>query len=107
MGSPPYASGASAIGTTDEYNEKKIAENLVYLKSMQGTEVLELLEAMQLEEYKESFKSERIDGEMLSSLTEADLMHELNIQKRLHRVRLMKVIEGVYSASDILTQIYI
>ena len=107
VGSPPYASGASAIGTTDEYNEKKIAENLVYLKSMQGAEVLELLEAMQLEEYKESFKSEKIDGEVFSSLTEADLMHELNIQKRLHRVRLMKVIEGVYSASDILTQIYI
>ena len=107
VGSPPYASGASAIGTTDEYNEKKIAENVVYLKSMQATEVLELLEAMQLEDYKESFKSEKIDGEVLSSLTEADLMHELNIQKRLHRVRLMKVIEGIYSASDILTQIYI
>ena len=107
FGSLPYPSGASAIGTTDEYNEKKIAENLVYLKSMHVDEIIQLLESMQLDEYKESFKKEKIDGEVLSSLTEADLLHELNIQKRLHRVRLMKVIEGVYSASEILTQIYI
>ena len=105
--SPPCPSGASAIGTTDEYNEKRIAESLVYLKSLNAEEVLELLEGMQLEEYRESFKKEKIDGEVLSSLTEEDLLQELNIQKRLHRVRLMKVIEGVYSARDILTQIYI
>ena len=100
------ATGASATGTYEEVGERRKGVNVAFLKNLKVGEVLQLLEAMQLEDYKESFKSEKIDGEVLSSLTEADLMHELNIQKRLHRVRLMKVIEGVYSAEEYLTQLY-
>ena len=99
------ASGASATGTYEEVGERKKGENVAFLKNLKVDEVLELLKAMQLEEYKESFKREKIDGEVLSSLTEADLLHELNIQKRLHRVRLVKVIEGVYSAEQYLTEL--
>ena len=100
---PSTTAGASASLDSSECVESNIA----YLKRLTVDEVLELLEAMQLEEYKESFKKERIDGEVLSSLTEDDLMHELNIQKRLHRVRLMKVIEGVYSVQATFHELYI
>ena len=100
---PSTTAGASASLDSSE----SVENNIAYLKRLTVDEVLELLEAMQLEEYQESFKKERIDGEMLSSLTEADLMHELNIQKRLHRVRLMKVIEGVYSVQATFHELYI
>ena len=100
------ASGASATGTYEEVGERKKGENKAYLKNLKVDEVLQLLEAMQLEEYRESFKREKIDGEVLSSLTEEDLLQELNIQKRLHRVRLLKVIEGIYSAEEYLTELY-
>ena len=100
---PSTTAGASASLDSAE----SIENNLAYLKSLTVDEVVEILESMQLEEYKESFKREKIDGEVLSSLTEADLLHELNVQKRLHRVRLMKVIEGIYSVQANFRELYI
>ena len=100
------AAGASA-SLDSTVKQETIKNNLTYLRSLRLDEVLELLEAMQLEEYREYFKKENIDGEVLSSLTEADLLRELNMQKRLHRVRLMKVIEGIYSVQVIFRELYI
>ena len=108
LSSPQLLTTTGASASLDSaVKEDTVENNLAYLRSLSVDEVLELLEAMQLEEYRESFKREMIDGEVLSSLTEADLLQELNIQKRLHRVRLMKVIEGVYSVQANLCKLYI
>lgn len=64
--------------------------------------MLDLLEKMNLSQYSEVFINEQIDGEVLAQCDENILQHELNICATIHRVRLMKVITGKYSATLIL-----
>ncbi len=62
----------------------------------------QLLDAMQLTQYKEVFKQECIDGEILMELDDDDLQRELGIASKVHRIRLLRVIQGLQSAEDIL-----
>ena len=57
---------------------------------------------MQLPQYKEAFQREQIDGEVLIELDEQILESDLQISSKIHRIRLMKLISGNYSADDIL-----
>ncbi len=56
---------------------------------------------MKLTQYKEGFSEESIDGEILVECNEMILQEELQITNRLHRSRLMKVITGKHSATNL------
>ena len=59
---------------------------------------------MQLPQYKEAFQHEQIDWEVLIELDEHILESDLQISSKIHRIRLMKLIDfcGNYSVEDIL-----
>ncbi len=61
-----------------------------------------MLDAMHLSQYKEAFNRERIDGELLTELDECDMQEELGVHSRLHRLRLLKVAQGLQSVEDLI-----
>ena len=65
-------------------------------------QVQELLQVMNLGQYKEKFADEMISGELLIELGSEDLEQDLEIKSKIHRLRLMKIIEGHHSARSIL-----
>ena len=68
-------------------------------------QIQNLLDAMHLAQYKDVFASEQITGEVLAELDEEILQKELGVSVKIHRVRLMKVINGKYSVQQILSGI--
>ncbi|XP_065910515.1 uncharacterized protein [Dysidea avara] len=72
-------------------------ENIGYLKTMDVETVLQLLADMNLGEYKDSFQREQVDGELLVVLTK-DELEDLGVTKKIHQLRLLKVIDGSSSA---------
>ncbi len=54
-----------------------------------------------MKEYQEKFTEHHINGDLFSECDEAILSEELLVTKRLHRMRLLKVISGQYSVSEI------
>ena len=82
-------------------------ENIRFLKTLTSVEVLQLLEGLKMQEYQVKFSKQTIDGELLSTLIEEDLLKELEIQNPLDRLQLMRVITGKQSAEQILVQMYI
>ena len=61
---------------------------------------------MNLSQYKSTFYSKGISGTRLSQHTENSLESQLGISQRLHRKRLMLVINGTKSIHEILTNAY-
>ena len=80
----------SVVGSSKE-------ENLAYLKTLSLDNVLQLLENMNLGQYKEGFEDQQIDGEMIIHLERADLV-DLGVNKNIHQTRLLKLIDGSVSA---------
>jgi len=72
-------------------------ENIAYLKTMSVESVLQLLDDMNLIEYKDSFQHEQVDGELLAELSKQEL-EDLGVTKRIHQLRLIKLINGSASA---------
>ena len=89
--------GAASATDSDEEERRK---NVKQLKQLGVGDILHLLEAMHLAEYKPAFEREFIDGHTLSSLTARVLLQDLSMTKELHRLRLMEVIEGEKSMTD-------
>jgi hypothetical protein len=83
------------------------AENVAFLKKLGVDGVQMILDSLKMTQFKELFLEEGIDGEILSSLTEEDLLEELDVKRRLDRVRLMKIIEGHHSVRKIMNELYI
>ena len=81
--------------------QKDTAKNIEYLQTMQKTDILKLLDAMNLNAYKDAFDEEQIDGETMACLSH-EMLIELGVSKSLHRLRLMKIITGQTSAETIL-----
>ena len=71
-------------------------QNLQRLKELSDTEVLVLLEKMNLNQYRDTFEEEHIDGVLLASL-DNEMLEELGVTKSLHKLRLNKIIKGVQS----------
>ena len=67
-------------------------------------QVLTLLDALEMPQYKAAFKREKIDGELLVECDELILENELSVSVTLHRIRLMKIIAGEISAQEILNK---
>lgn len=57
-------------------------------------QVLLLLATLKLEQYCEIFAAERIDGKMLAEMDEDVLKEDLGVASKLHRIRLLIVING-------------
>ena len=56
--------------------------------------MLNLLDHLNLPQYKDRFRQEMVDGEILSEIDEVVLEQELGMTSRIHRLRLMKYIES-------------
>ncbi len=69
-------------------------------KSMQ--QVQNLLESMGLRQYKDMFLQEQISGDILIQCSDLELRDELKVSKKIHRMRLMKIIDGSHSAQSIM-----
>ena len=65
-------------------------------------QVQNLLATMNLSQYKDVFFKEMISGEILLECNETDLENELNVKSKIHRLRLMKIVNGHHSAKNIL-----
>lgn len=57
---------------------------------------------MNLGQYKEQFRKEQVDGEILADCDEAMLEHDLLIHSAIHRNRLLKLITGRHSACSLM-----
>lgn len=75
--------------------------NVEYLKSLSKSQVQDLLDAMNLAKYKEAFMAEQVDGEIMSSFGDEELV-ELGVKSGVHRIRFLKLIQGRHSAEEIL-----
>ena len=72
-------------------------QTIIYFIQIQS-----VLKNMNLCKYLKSFSREKIDGELLSKCDEEVLQHDLNVTSAIHRARLMGIITGKVSASNIL-----
>ena len=61
-----------------------------------------LLDGMGLEVYKEAFRRERITGDLMLELDDSMLKDELGVKLQIHRIRIMKVIQGQYPLGDLI-----
>jgi hypothetical protein len=59
-----------------------------------NVQVLHLLDRLNMPQYKDSFRREMVDGEILSEIDEVVLEQELAMTSKIHRLRLMKYIES-------------
>ena len=57
-------------------------------------QVLPILDALGLQEHKQTFKRERITGELLAECDTEILTSELQISSKLHRMKLVGLIRG-------------
>ena len=64
--------------------------------------MLTLLEALGLKQYHDTFKEEKVSGEILSECDEEVLTNDLGIKSKLHRIKLIKEITGRHSAKRIM-----
>lgn len=65
-------------------------------------QVLKILDALDLPEYKEAFQKEHINGHVLLQLNHQILEDELGMDSKLHRIRLMTVVSGKVSGNTLL-----
>ena len=105
---PPIASQQNHLyNTMAPYstlpNSPDTATNICNLKLLEPMGILDVLDAINLSVYKESFQKELIDGELLSEFTE-DMFIELGVKSKIHRLKLMQVVKGRKDVSSVLNK---
>eukprot|EP00731_Ephydatia_muelleri_P021578 Em0014g169a len=78
-------------------------KNIDELKMLTVEQVLNLLDAMDLSQYKAKFASECVTGSILSNCNEDVLRDDLGVTKKLHLIRLINVINGEDSLASIMS----
>lgn len=58
---------------------------------------------MGMEQYRETFIKQQINGDILADCDDDILKNELKITSRLHRIRLLRIISGQYSVQEIMS----
>jgi len=58
---------------------------------------------MGMEQYRETFIKQQINGDILTDCDDDILKNELKITSRLHRIRLLRIISGQYSVQEIMS----
>ena len=76
-------------------------DNRKFLQSLDHVRVLQLLDGMKLGKYKSEFKSSFVDGQLLATLSQTELV-ELTVNSLLHQRKLLNIIEGKESAQKYL-----
>ena len=72
---------------------------MAFLLSLFVLQIANLLDQMTLSKYKERFIEENIDGSMFFELDDLVLKEDLGVTTRLHRIKLMAIIEGHHSVN--------
>ena len=67
--------------------------NIKYLHTLSTSDVSKLLDVMNLSQYRDIFQREHINGMLMSEL-DTDMLVELGIQNKLHRLRLIRISTG-------------
>ena len=76
--------------------------NTIELQWLLPQQIGRLLEEMKLTEYVTKFQEEMIDGRMLFELDDQVMRDELGMNKKLHRIRILMIIEGKRSVTSYL-----
>lgn len=105
QGKPPMKTNIAIKQLNTAIEKLTPEENKALLKDMSGEDVLQLLENMNLGEYKDSFQQEQVDGELMVELTKKDL-EDLGVTKNIHQIRLMKLIDGSSSVKKYADGLY-
>jgi len=67
-------------------------------------QILSLLAALNMTQYKPTFSEEQVDGEILCECDEEVLRTELNISSLIHRKRLLAIINGSQSPVSVIQE---
>jgi len=67
---------------------------------------MELLNVLGMTKYQDTFAEQSIDGLILVECDESILQHDLGMNSKVDRIRLMKIISGQYSALSVLRREY-
>ena len=94
---PPQSKPSSVPSTNAITDHTSKQENVAYLRTLSLDSMLRLLDNMNLGQYREKFKDERIDGDLMIHLDKADLL-ELGVTRSIHQTRLLKLVDGTLSA---------
>lgn len=65
-------------------------------------QVAELLHQMNLSQYQETFLKERVTGDLLAQCTMETLQTDLGVTKKIHCLRILRVITGEIPAAALL-----
>lgn len=55
-----------------------------------------------MSQYRDAFSVQHMNGDLMADVDEDMLKDDLHVKSRLHRMRLLKVISGQYSVSQIM-----
>ena len=64
--------------------------------------MLDLLDKLKLSQYKQVFLEEEITGSLLKEIDDEILEHDLKMVSKLHRLKLLRVIQGKEPLESIL-----
>ena len=103
---PVCTTSVSALNDSSQSPSSKATreDNITFLRTLTDEDVARLLDSMNLSSYKERFLAEQVDGELLSSLRQSEL-RELGVESGLHQLKLLKLVQGIYSAQRFLSKI--
>ena len=102
-GSDSRHSSNSSRSSFDGMRLSKDADkNRDELKMLTVEQVLDLLDAMDLSQYKAKFAEEHVTGSVLSNCDEDILKDDLGVMKKLHQIRLSQLINGESSVASIM-----
>jgi len=76
-------------------------DNKKFLQSLDNLKILQVLDGMNLSQYCVAFRDARVDGQLLTTLTQTELI-ELKVNSTLHQKKLLNVIDGKESAEKYL-----
>lgn len=102
---PTHTTPSSAPNDSSQLPSSRATHesNVAFLKTLSDGNVAKLLDAMNLSRYKERFLVEQVDGELLSSLRQSEF-RELGVESGLHQLKLLKLVQGIYSAERFLSK---
>jgi len=102
----PRSASTSQMMDVASYVDCSKEENVAYLKTLSLFDMLQLLDNMNLGQYKGKFADEQIDGEIFVHLERTDLV-DLGINTKIQQTRLLKLIDGSMSAKKYKSDSYV
>ena len=66
-----------------------------------ATQVLKLLDSMDMSQYRQVFQREQVSGAVLCMVDDQMLREDLMVSSKIHRVRLLKVVTGQVSVASL------